>query len=86
MTGQDSLNTRRTLKVNGKTYDYFSISAAGEALGVDFTRLPYSMKVLLENLLRHENGGSVTTDDIKAVGEWMDARSNPREIAFRNDA
>ena len=83
MTGQDSLNTRRTLKVNGKTYDYFSIPAAGEALGVDFTRLPYSMKVLLENLLRHENGASVTTDDIRAVGEWMDTRSSKREIAYQ---
>ena len=57
VTGQDSLKTRRTLNVNGKAYDYFSVEAAGEALGVDFTRLPYSMKVLLENLLRAEDGG-----------------------------
>ena len=83
MTGIDSLKTRRTLNVNGKTYDYFSIPAAGEALGVDFTRLPYSMKVLLENLLRHENGTSVTTDDIKAVGTWLENRSSKREIAYQ---
>jgi len=83
MTGLDSLKTRRVLTVNGKNYDYFSIPAAGKALGVDFTRLPYSMKVLLENLLRHENGGSVTTDDIKAIGEWMETRSSPREIAYQ---
>ena len=83
MTGLDSLKTRRTLNVNGKTYDYFSIPAAGEALGVDFTRLPYSMKVLLENLLRHENGTNVTIDDIKAVGAWLETRSSKREIAYQ---
>jgi len=83
MTGLDTLKTRRTLNVNGKTYDYFSIPAAGEALGVDFTRLPYSMKVLLENLLRHENGTNVTIDDIKAVGAWLETRSSKREIAYQ---
>jgi aconitate hydratase len=83
MTGLDSLKTRRALNVNGKTYDYFSIPAAGEALGVDFTRLPYSMKVLLENLLRHENGTNVTIDDIKAVGAWLETRSSKREIAYQ---
>ena len=82
MTGQDSLNTRRTLRVNGKFFDYFSIPAAGEALGVDFPRLPYSMKVLLENLLRHENGANVTTDDIKAIGDWMETRSSKGEISY----
>jgi aconitate hydratase len=83
MTGQDTLKARRTLKVEGKTYDYFSIKAAGEALGVDFTRLPYSLKVLLENLLRHENGTNVTTDDIKAFGAWLETRSSKREIAYQ---
>ncbi len=80
MTGQDSLKTRRTLNVNGKAYDYFSVEAAGEALGVDFTRLPYSMKVLLENLLRSEDGGAVKVDDIKAIGQWLTDKTSTREI------
>src|SRR5687768_13233159 len=63
--GHDTLKTRRQVTAGGKTYDYFSIDAAGEALGIDFSRLPYSLKVLLENLLRFEDGVSVTVDDIK---------------------
>ena len=83
MTGQDSLKTRRTLNVNGKAYDYFSVEAAGEALGVDFTRLPYSMKVLLENLLRAEDGGAVKVDDIKAIGQWLTDKTSTREISYQ---
>jgi aconitate hydratase len=58
-TGQDSLRTRSTLEVEGKTYSYYSLSKAGEALG-GVSRLPFSMKVLLENLLRFEDGQTVT--------------------------
>jgi len=83
VTGQDSLKTRRTLNVNGKAYDYFSVEAAGEALGVDFTRLPYSMKVLLENLLRAEDGGAVKVDDIKAIGQWLTDKTSTREISYQ---
>ena len=83
MTGQDSLSTRRTLTAGGKSYDYFSIEAAGVALGVDFTRLPFSLKVLLENLLRFEDGKTVTTDDIKALAGWMETRTSRHEIAYR---
>ena len=54
-TGQDSLNTRRTLNVGGVKYDYFSLSEAAAKFG-DISRLPYSLKVLLENLLRYEDG------------------------------
>ena len=54
-TGQDSLHTRSTLEVGGKTYAYYSLAKAAEALG-DISRLPFSMKVLLENLLRFEDG------------------------------
>ena len=57
--GQDSLNTRRTLKAAGKEYAYYSLEAAAAQLG-DISRLPYSMKVLLENLLRFEDGSTVT--------------------------
>ena len=67
ITGQDTLKTRRTLSVGGKEYDYFSLEAA-EAAGIGAVgRLPFSLKVLLENLLRRENGRTVTVDDVKAV-------------------
>ena len=62
-TGQDSLNTRATLDVNGKSYAYYSLAKAAEQLG-DVSRLPFSMKVLLENLLRFEDGKTVTRADI----------------------
>ena len=83
----DTLKTRRALEVGGKSYDYFSLKAAAEA-GVgagsgDIDRLPFSLKVLLENLLRHEDGKSVTVDDIKAMGTWLDKRRSDREIAYR---
>ncbi|HZB91399.1 MAG TPA: aconitate hydratase AcnA [Stellaceae bacterium] len=84
VTGHDSLKARRTLKVDGKDYDYFSLEAAAQAAGLgDIARLPYSMKVLLENLVRLENGRTVTLDDIKAVAEWLKTRHSEREIAFR---
>jgi aconitate hydratase len=80
--GKDSLQTRRTLDVGGRQYDYFSLPAAADSLG-DLSRLPFSLKVLLENLLRFEDGGSVTLDDIKALGQWLSARRSDREIAYR---
>ncbi len=82
--GHDSLKARRTLKVEGKEYDYFSLEAAAQAAGLgDVARLPFSMKVLLENLVRLENGRTVTLEDIKAVAEWLKTRRSEREIAFR---
>ncbi|MGE0255010.1 MAG: aconitate hydratase AcnA [Alphaproteobacteria bacterium] len=81
-TGQDTLATRRTLTVGGKRYDYFSLPAAAEKIG-DIARLPLSLKVLLENLLRAENGRTVTVDDVKAIAEWLATRKSDREIAFR---
>ncbi len=80
--GQDSLNTRRTLKVGDREYDYFSFEAAGAAIG-DVSRLPYSLKVLLENLLRYEDGRSVTVDDIKSLAAWLAERRSDHEIAYR---
>jgi aconitate hydratase len=82
VTGHDSLKTRRTLDVNGKKYDYFSLIEAGKQLG-DVSRLPYSMKVLLENLLRFEDGRTVTRDDVKAAVDWLKDRRSEREIAYR---
>ncbi|HJT08452.1 MAG TPA: aconitase family protein, partial [Stellaceae bacterium] len=82
--GQDQLKARRTLKVDGKEYDYFSLEAAAKAAKLgDIARLPFSMKVLLENLVRLENGRTVTLDDIKAMAEWLKMRHSEREIAFR---
>ncbi len=79
----DSFKSRRTLKVGSKSYAYFSLPQAEKNGLKGASRLPYSMKVLLENLLRHEDGNTVTTDDIKAVAGWLKTRTSDREIAFR---
>ncbi|HUP67197.1 MAG TPA: aconitate hydratase AcnA [Sphingomicrobium sp.] len=81
-TGQDSLNTRATLQVEGKSYAYYSLAKAAEALG-DISRLPFSMKVLLENLLRFEDGVTVTHDDLQAMVDWQKERKIAREIQYR---
>ncbi len=81
-TGHDSLKTRKTLTVDGKQYDYFSLAEAAKTVG-DVSKLPYSLKVLLENLLRFEDGRTVKTDDIKAMGQWLKDKKSDREIAFR---
>ena len=81
-TGQDSLRTRSTLDVEGKTYAYYSLPKAGETLG-DMSRLPFSMKVLLENLLRFEDGTTVTRDDLQAMADWLKERRINREIQYR---
>ncbi len=79
-TGQDTLKARRTLSVGSREVDYYALDAAG--LG-DISRLPFSLKVLLENLLRHEDGRSVTVDDARAVAAWLHERRSTREIAYR---
>ena len=84
VTGHDSLKARRTLDVEGKRYDYFSLDAAAKAAGLgDISRLPVSLKILLENLVRLENGRTVTVDDIKALGQGTAGNTAEREIAFR---
>ncbi len=80
-SGKDTLKARRTLAAGDRSYDYYSLEAAAE-LG-DVSRLPFSLKVLLENLLRHEDGQSVTVDDIGAMAEWLQTRRSSREIAYR---
>ena len=80
--GHDSLSTRRSLTVNGKTYVYYSLAAAAEMLG-DISRLPYSMKVLFENLLRFEDGDTVKVDDLKAMVAWALTGRSEREINYR---
>jgi aconitate hydratase len=81
-TGHDSLNTRRTLTVEGKPYAYYSLEAAQAHVG-DVSRLPFSMKVLLENLLRFEDGSTVHTGDVQALADWQKTRSSDREIQYR---
>ena len=79
----DSFNCRRTLNVGSKSYEYFSLPDA-EANGLaGISALPFSLKVLLENLLRNEDGRSVTKADIQAMADWLQKRSSNREIAYR---
>ncbi|MFQ5784647.1 MAG: aconitate hydratase AcnA [Alphaproteobacteria bacterium] len=80
---QDTLDTRRSLEVGDKRYDYFSLAAAAAAGLGDISRLPFLLKVLLENLLRHEDGRSVTVEDAQAVAAWLKTGRSTREIAFR---
>ena len=83
VTGNDSLGVRRTLSVNSKDFDYFSLKVAEEKGVGNITRLPYSMKVLVENLLRYEDGRSVTANDIKTAASWDGTPNANDEIAFR---
>ncbi|MBD1587050.1 aconitate hydratase AcnA [Pseudomonas typographi] len=82
MPSQDSLNTLRTLDVAGKPYHYFSLPEAAKTLG-DLQKLPMSLKVLLENLLRWEDGTTVTRKDLDALAAWLQERRSDREIQYR---
>ncbi|MEL6548842.1 MAG: aconitate hydratase AcnA [Pseudomonadota bacterium] len=83
--GTDTAKTRRSLTVGDETLAYYSIPAAEEAGLGSFTKLPAALKVVLENMLRFEDGGrTVSVDDIKAFSEWGEkGGKNPREIAYR---
>ena len=82
--GHDSAKTRRELTAGGSTLAYYSIPAAETAGLGDFKRLPAALKVVLENMLRFEDGKTVSVEDIKAFSEWADkGGKNPREIAYR---
>tara|TARA_R110000782_G_scaffold49622_2_gene107896 strand:- start:26914 stop:29589 length:2676 start_codon:yes stop_codon:yes gene_type:complete len=82
--GQDALGTRQTLSVGGKNYAIYSLKKAAEKLG-DVSRLPFSMKVLLENMLRFEDGGfTVSTADVQAIVDWQKNPVAPsKEIQYR---
>jgi aconitate hydratase len=82
MTGTDTLKTARQLSVDGKTYHYFSLPEAAKQIG-DLSRLPFSLKVLLENVLRFENGRSYTVDDAKAIAEWVKEGHSEKEVPFK---
>jgi len=77
----DSFKARKTLTVGGKKYDYFSLAAVSEKVA-DLSRMPLSMKVFLENLLRHEDGAVVRKGDIEAVARTVGARPSEREVFF----
>ncbi|MDR6303467.1 aconitate hydratase [Nitrobacter vulgaris] len=83
MASLDSFKCLKTLKVGGKTYAYYSLPAAEKNGLKGISRLPYSMKVLLENLLRNEDGRSVTKENITAFAKWLKKRRLDHEIAFR---
>ena len=78
----DSFKSARNLVVHDRTYRIYDISALEQAGIGAVSRLPVSLKILLENLLRHEDGITVTPDDITAFGAWLDTRTSSREIAF----
>jgi aconitate hydratase len=83
MTSLDSFRCCKTLQVGSKSYAYFSLPTAERNGLKGISRLPYSMKVLLENLLRNEDGRTVTKDDIKAFAEWLKTKTSEHEFAFR---
>ena len=81
--GQDTLNSKKTLQANGKTYHYFDINTVADKGWGDLSKLPFSLKVLLENLLRFEDGDSVTSADIEAVMRWLEQKRSDKEINYR---
>ena len=84
MPSLDSFKARRTLSVGDKTYTYYSLEAAAQNGLGDISRLPASLKVLLENLLRFEDGKTVTQADIRAFAGWLTDKGTAEvEIAYR---
>ncbi len=80
--GHDSLKTEKTLTVDGKAYSYFSVAEAAAKLG-DIAKLPKTLKILLENVLRFENGGSYTVEDAKSIIAWQEKASSTKEVPFK---
>jgi len=81
--GSNSFNTLSTLDVDGKEYFYYSLDKLAQQDLDAIRRLPFSLKILLENILRFEQGGAEAAGDIRAFAEWLESRSSEREIAFR---
>ena len=82
LVGHNSLNTRKTLDIKGTKVDYYSIKEAEKQIG-DVKKLPKSLKVLLENMLRFEDGQSVTIADVQAIADWQKNKTSQHEIAYR---
>src|SRR5438034_2010997 len=83
MTSLDSFRCCKPLQVGSKTYAFYSLAAAEKNGLKGISRLPFSMKVRLENLLRHEDGRSVTKEDLQSVAQWLKTKTSEREIALR---
>lgn len=77
------MDIKQTLSVNNQRYQYFSIQAAEEQGLGNFSKLPFSLKILLENLLRNLDGGTVTENDVKAMSDWLTDTHSEHEIAYR---
>ncbi|GBQ67778.1 aconitate hydratase [Ameyamaea chiangmaiensis NBRC 103196] len=80
--GHDSLEVGRTIDVDGKTYHYFSLPEAARQIG-DISRLPVSLKVLLENVLRFEDARSYSVEDARAIAGWLEKGSSTKEVPFK---
>ena len=83
MASLDSFNCERTLEVRGGTYTYFDLKEAEKNGLKNISKLPRSLKVLLENLLRHEDGNTVKKEDIQAIADWLGPKTSTHEIAYR---
>lgn len=83
MTSIDSFEISRELNVDGDKYHYFSLPALQDAGVKNISRLPYSLKILLENLLRYEDNDTVKRDDIQAIADWLTTKTSDREISYR---
>jgi aconitate hydratase len=80
--GKDNLGVKTSLSVDGRSYKYFSLTIAAKKLGADLSKMPFSLKVVLENLLRFEDGRVVTIDDVKACAAWLKNKKIDHEIAY----
>jgi aconitate hydratase len=78
----DSLKVRTALKVGDDSFSYFNLPKAAEKLGIELSKLPFSLRILLENLIRNENNRSVKLGDIEAMAKWLEERKSSHEIAF----
>ncbi len=83
MASLDSFNCERTMDVRGGTYTYYDLKEAEKNGLKGISKLPRSLKVLLENLLRHEDGNTVKKEDIQAVADWLGPKTSTHEIAYR---
>src|SRR5580700_5212201 len=83
MTSLDSFRCCKPLKVGSKTYAYYSLAAAEKNGLKGISRLPFTLKILLENLLRNEDGRSVAKEDLQAIAQWLKTKTSDREVAFR---
>src|ERR1700749_3046814 len=83
MDALDSFKCLRPLKVGSKTYAYYSLPVAEKNGLKGISRLPFSLKVLLENMLRFEHGKTVTKEDILGFANWLKTKTSDRDVAFR---